>query len=302
ILIHDSGAAFLMYGIYGRSWVCLGGPIGADDTANADLLWDFRELCDEHGAWEVYYQVHPHSLPLLSETGLAFVKLGEEAIVDLQSFSLEGNSRKSLRHSHGRSVKLGLRFEIIDSTNVAPLLPELQKISDAWLKTKNSSEKGFSLGKFSAEYICQTAFALVLLDGRVIGFANILASNPKSELSIDLMRYLPDAPPGLMDYLFCQLMIWGRKEGFLSFNFGMAPLSGIENRPLAPLWNRFASFLFQHGEHFYNFQGIRSYKEKFHPKWEPRYLAYHPSASLPVVLTQVAALVAGGMKEVLRRS
>ncbi len=300
LIFHDSADAFLMYGIYGRSWVSLGGPIGSEEAAS-DLLWDFRELCDEHGGWEVFYQVHPDSLPLLAENGFSIVKLGEEAIVDLESFSLEGNGRKSLRHAHGRLVKQGLRFEMREADEVKNLLPQLTQISDEWLSKKNSSEKGFSLGFFDPDYLCRTALALAFQGDKLVGFANILASESKVELSIDLMRYLPEAPPGIMDFIFCQLMLWGRAQGYQTFNLGMAPLSGIENKPLSPLWNRFASFLFQHGEHFYNFQGLRSYKEKYHPRWEPRYLAYNPSASLPMVLTQVAALVAGGMTGILKR-
>ena len=81
-----------------------------------------------------------------------------------------------------------------------------------------------------------------------------------------------------MDYLFVELMLWGEAEGYRWFNLGMAPLAGLEDRALAPLWNRLGALLFRHGEHFYNFQGLRQYKEKFDPVWEPRYLA-SPAAS-----------------------
>lgn len=300
LLFSEKGTAFLMYGIYGRSWVVLGGPFGSDEEA-ADLLWDFRELCDEHDGWEVFYQVHPDTLPLLAEGGFSFVKFGEEAIMDLTNFSLEGNARKSLRHAHGRLVKQGLTFEVRPAKDVTAILPELKSISDAWLATKSSSEKGFSLGYFSEEYLLRTDMALVMQEGKIVGFANLLASNPHCELSIDLMRYRPDAPPGIMDYLFCQLMMWGREQGYKTFNLGMAPLSGLDNKPLAPRWNRFAAFVFQHGEHFYNFQGLRSYKEKYHPRWEPRYLAYNSVAPLPMILTHVAALIANGMKGIWKR-
>ena len=67
------------------------------------------------------------------------------------------------------------------------------------------------------------------------------------------------------------LMLWGKEQGYRWFNLGMAPFSGIENRALAPLWNRLGAFVFRYGEHFYNFQGLRQYKEKFDPQWRPRY-------------------------------
>ena len=75
-----------------------------------------------------------------------------------------------------------------------------------------------------------------------------------------------------------------------------APLSGLEDRALAPLRSRFGSFLFRHGEHFYNFQGLRSYKEKFDPVWEPRYMAYPGGIRLALILVDIAALTSGGKR------
>jgi len=113
------------------------------------------------------------------------------------------------------------------------------------------------------------------------------------------MRYLPEAPEGVMDYIFIQLMLWGKREGYRWFNLGMAPLSGLETKPLSPLWSRVGAVVFRHGEHFYNFQGLRHYKEKFEPRWEPKYLASPGGLSLPRILTNIASLISGNIKGVL---
>jgi phosphatidylglycerol lysyltransferase len=104
-----------------------------------------------------------------------------------------------------------------------------------------------------------------------------------------------------MDALFLELMLWGREQGYRWFNLGMAPLSGLEERTLAPPWNRAGAWIFRHGEHFYNFQGLRRYKEKFDPVWEPRYLACPGGLALPRVLADIAALIAGGLRGVVGR-
>jgi phosphatidylglycerol lysyltransferase len=78
----------------------------------------------------------------------------------------------------------------------------------------------------------------------------------------------------------------------------MAPLSGFEHSPVAPLWNRLASFLYTHGEAVYNFQGLRAFKDKFDPVWAPRYLAYPGGLRLPLVLADVSALIAGGYRRI----
>lgn len=143
--------------------------------------------------------------------------------------------------------------------------------------------------------------ALVRQDGKVLGFANMWAPQSREELSVDLMRHLPEAPGGVMDYLFTSLMLWGKEQGYARFNLGMAPFSGMMSRSLAPLWHRLGTFLFRHGEHFYNFQGLRQYKEKFHPVWTPRYLAAPGGFALPRVLANVAALVSRGITGVVTR-
>ena len=134
-----------------------------------------------------------------------------------------------------------------------------------------------------------------------MAFANIWTTASKEEISIDLMRYRPDAPEGVMDFLFIQLMLWGRQSGYRWFNLGMAPLAGLENRPLAPAWNRLASLLYRHGENFYNFQGLRRYKEKFDPVWSPRYLASPGGLALARIFVDLAALISGGLKGIMSK-
>ena len=88
---------------------------------------------------------------------------------------------------------------------------------------------------------------------------------------------------------------------YLWFNLGMAPLAGIEARQFAPLWAKAGAWLYRHGEHFYNYQGLRQYKEKFDPVWEPRYLASPGGLALPHILVNVAALISGGLTGVVRK-
>jgi phosphatidylglycerol lysyltransferase len=289
-----------MYGIEGRSWVAMGDPVGPAKE-QPELAWRFRELCERHGGWPVFYEVGPEVLPLYLDMGLALTKLGEEARIPLANFSLEGGTRSGLRHTRRHLEKQGCDFEILPPAAVPDLMAELRAISDAWLAEKNTREKGFSLGFFNPGYLARFPIALVRREGRIIAFANLWPGAEREELSIDLMRFLPEAPNGVMDYLFTGLLLWGREQGYRWFNLGMAPLAGLENRPLAPLWNRIGAMIFRHGENFYNFQGLRAYKEKFDPVWEPRYLASPGGIALPRILTNVATLISRGFKGVIGR-
>lgn len=300
LLLNDAGTAFLMYGVSGRAWVSMGDPVGPPDAAT-ELAWRFLEMADRHHGWACFYQVGPGALPRYLDLGLTLLKLGEEATVPLQDFNLEGPERRGLRHGMHRMEREGWTFEVQPREAVPELMPQLRAISDAWLAEKHTREKGFSLGCFSPRYLEQGPVALVRRSGVLMGFANVWAPDTKDELSVDLMRYQPGSPHGAMDFLFTSLMLWGRGQGFLRFNLGMAPFSGFEARALAPMWNRLGALLFRHGEHFYNFQGLRQYKEKFRPDWAPRYLASPGGLALPGVLAGVASLVSRGLGGVVAR-
>jgi phosphatidylglycerol lysyltransferase len=299
-LFHPTADAFVMYQVSGRSWISMGDPIGAPDQA-AELAWAFRELCDRHGGWSVFYEVPASSMPIYVDMGLALLKLGEEARVALPSFGLEGSARADLRQTHRRAVRDGASFEIVPAPLSPALIEEMRGVSDAWLSAKSAGEKGFSVGYFDATYLAHFPVALVRSGGRIVAFANVWTTTTRDELSVDLMRYLDGAPKGVMDYLFVELMLWGRAQGYQWFNLGMAPLAGLEQRPLAPAWHRLASLLYRYGENFYNFEGLRRYKEKFDPVWEPHYLATPGGIALPRVLANVTTLIAGGVREIVRK-
>jgi len=299
-IFNDSRNAFIMFAVEGRSWIAMGDPVGPEETWD-DLLWRFRELCDEYDAWPVFYQIDQDNLPLYLQFGLKFLKLGEEAKVDLQSFSLEGGQRKGIRYSHNKLASEGYTFEIIPAKDLDAEMATFEEISANWLESKRTREKRFSLGYFDPQYIRRTPAAVVRVKGRPVAFANVLQGAEKDELSVDLMRHLPSAESGIMDYLFAELMLWGQKEGFKWFNLGMAPLSGLQEGALSPLWNRTGAFLFRYGEHFYNFQGLRHYKEKFSPVWEPKFLAAPGGLVMPRVLTNVASLISGGHAGIVKK-
>lgn len=294
-LLNESRNAFIMYAVNGRSWVAVGDPVGPEKEMS-ELVWKFHEMCDRHGGWVVFYEIGRKNLPIYLDLGLTLMKLGEEARVPLSTFSLEGITRKGLRHTRNRLEKEGCTFEIIPIDSVSSLLPEFMTISDAWLAEKNITEKGFCTGFFDAEYLKNFPAGIVRKNGKIIAFVNIWLGAEKEELSLDLMRYLPESPRSVMEYLFIQLMLWGKQEGYQWFNLGMSPFSGLENHALAPLWNRLGALVYRHGEHFFNFQGLRQYKEKFDPEWEPIYLASPGGLVLPRILTNIALLISKSPK------
>jgi phosphatidylglycerol lysyltransferase len=296
LLFSPSGRAFLMYGVEGRSWITMGDPVGAEDEKQ-ELIWQFRELCDLHAVRPVFYEVQRQNLHFYLDLGLTLVKIGEQARVELESFSLDGRKRKWMRYVLRRVEADGCRFEIIDP---GPVIDELRLISDSWLAEKRTREKGFSLGFFSEQYIRRGKVAVVRRGDCIVAFAN-LWEGAGEELSGDLMRHVADAPAGVMDYMFVSLILRAQQQGYRWFNLGMAPLSGLENRAIGTVWSRIGALAYRFGENFYNFQGLRQYKEKFDPVWEPMYLASPGGLALPRILTNLAALISGGLRGVISK-
>ncbi len=295
-----SGVSFLMYQIQGYTWTVMGDPVGPR-AEWAELLWQIRERADAAQGRLLLYQLTQEALPLAIDLGLQIVKYGEEARVDLSTFTLTGPEAKGLRYAERRATREGATFEIIPATNVPAALPQLRAISDGWLKSKGHSEKAFSVGRFDPAYLARFDCAVIRHGGEIIAFANIWTAGSGDELSIDLMRHCDAMPYGTMDFLFVRLMEWGKDRGYRWFNLGIAPLSGIEARRLAPVWARASAFLYKHGESFYGFEGLRAYKEKFMPVWEPRYVAGPFGLGFARSLIDLQTLVGGGRSSAARQ-
>jgi phosphatidylglycerol lysyltransferase len=297
LLFDEDRLAFVMYGVQGRTWAALGDPVGPPERIG-DMVRLFLERCDDFGGVPVFYEVSSEHLHRYADFGLTFVKLGEEARVDLTRFTLDGGQSRKHRQALHHLERQHATFRVIPADQVACVLEELRTVSDDWLAHRAGAEKGFSLGFFDPSYIARSPVAVIEQDGRIVAFANLWEGADRFELSVDLMRYDHTAPRDVMDALFVHLILWGKEQGYHWFPMGMAPLSGFERSPVAPLWARLASFLYEHGQKVYNFQGLRTFKEKFDPVWEPHYLAYPGGLRLARVLADVSALIAGGYRRI----
>ncbi len=291
-LTSASGRAFIMYQVQGHSWIMMGDPVG-ERAEWPDLLWALREMADESQGRLLLYQISLDTLPLAIDLGLGIIKYGEEARVELRRFTLDGPEGKPLRYAERRAVREGASFHIVAQTDLPPIMEELCGISDRWLAAKGHSEKMFSVGRFDRDYIGRCDCAVVRQGERIVAFANIWATENRNELSVDLMRYDADMPYGTMDFLFIRLMQWGQAQGYAWFTLGLAPLSGLEARRLAPFWAKAGALLYRHGESLYGFEGLRAYKDKFSPVWDPRFIGGPHGVSMARAMLDLQKLVSG---------
>lgn len=296
-IVTDDQVAYIAYADTGSTLVSKGDPVGSKCAAVA-TIWQLRELADNMGRRCAFYGVSERYLPTYLDLGMQILKIGEVARVKLETFSLEGPKRKDWRHAKARIGREGYHFEVIPAGLAGPDMENLRAVSDAWLKAKNGREKGFSLGWFTPDYLGYFDLAVIrdTETGKITAFANLMKTGDKSEISIDLMRYDPAGPGAAMDALFAEMLLWAKEQGFTWFSLGAAPLSGLENRRLASTWHRVGSFVYENGEPFYQFEGLRSFKQKFDPDWSAEYLATSSRLDAARVLYEVSLLISrGGM-------
>lgn len=290
IFWNETGQVMIMYERYADKLVILGDPVGNEDQFFHSIE-EFHDFADLYGYTPAYYQVTKELIPKLHENGYDFFKLGEEAFVDINAFTLSGSKMKGLRATKNKFDKEGYTFHVIHPPYSKEQFLKLKEISDQWLDGKK--EKGFSLGFFSEEYLSKAPIAILKdSNNRTIAFVSIMpVYDNHTTLSIDLMRYIPEVPSGTMDYLFLQLFEWGKQEGFQRFNLGMAPLSNVGLSKYSFMGEKIASQIYTHGNFVYHFKGLRKFKEKYADHWEPKYLAYRKKTSLPITMVQIALLI-----------
>ncbi len=270
--------------------VVLGDPIG-DKSLVGEAIQEFQRYADHYALTAVFYQASPEYLSIYHENGYNFFKLGEEALVPLDKFTLSGKSNQGLRTAKNKSEREGQQFEVLQPPFSAELLNELRTISNEWLGDRK--EKAYSLGWFKESYIQQAPIALLReAEGRILAFATLAPAYDNNQvISIDLMRHLNETPNGTMDVLFVRLIEWAKENGYTFFNLGMSPLSSVGENANAHREEKLARLVFQYGGHWYGFEGLRRYKEKFSPEWEARYLAYPAGMPLPILTIDLVRLV-----------
>ncbi|WYJ92838.1 phosphatidylglycerol lysyltransferase [Enterococcus sp. 9D6_DIV0238] len=262
--------------------IVMGDPSGNKEDFS-DAIEQFINEADRWGYLPVFYEVSEECVMFLHEFGYDFIKMGEEAHVDLPSFTLSGKKMKSERAVMNRFTKENYSFEVLSPPFSDELVSELKQVSDEWLGSRK--EKGFSLGFFNEDYLARSQIAVAKnQSGKIIAFANIMPTYTKEEGTIDLMRYSKEAPSGVMDYLFISLFQHMQEEGLAYFNLGMAPLSNVGTSRKSFIQERIAYLVYEFGSRFYSFQGLRDYKEKYATAWVSRYTLYSRESFIAYVM------------------
>ncbi len=292
-----SGKTFLAYRMAGSFAVVLADPVGPEEEIPG-IIRAFRLLCEENDWKLAFHQILPDFLAHYGSEGFKKLKIGDDAIVELDAFALDGKKMKHLRHRVNQFEKEGIRVVCHEPPVGDEVMAGVRDVSDDWLKIPGRRERGFTMGVFSIEEVRLTPVCVAVRpDGRILAFMNVIRSYAPGETTIDLMRHRRDAPEGTMDYLFVKLFERQKARGFTRFSLGMAPMAGFREGEEAAAEERAVQYFLQRLNFLFSYSGLFQYKAKFATHWEPRYTVYRNVFDLPrlaIALTRVTEIGAGG--------
>ncbi len=276
-----SGRSFIAYAVAGNFALALGDPIGPPEELE-ELISAFLTWCNDNDWRLAFYQTLPDLLPLYRRLGLKELKIGEDATVHLETFTLSGSHRKGLRNVVRRLESQDVRVVYHQAPLSEDVIALAREVSDDWLALPGRRERTFTLGQFDEQYIRSTSLMAVHdAEGKMLAFVNVVPSYRKGEATCDLMRRHRDAPNGVMDYLLVKLIEWNKEQGHERFNLGMAPMSGFHERESATIEETLIHNFFQRLNFLFSYSGLKHYKAKFADEWEPRYVVFRRLVDLP---------------------
>jgi phosphatidylglycerol lysyltransferase len=273
------GSGVIAYRVANGVAVGLGDPLCAPEDV-LRLVREFRDFCADNSWRAALVYALPDFLPVYEQGGLRALKIGADAVVDLDRFCAETRLRKEFRKFRRRFQERGFSVARYMPPHAPDLLDQLEAVSREWLSAPGKSEHTFVVGPFSREYVGRTPiFAVFDPQARVAAFCNETPAYRPGQATIDLMRHRLDVPTGIMDFLFTELFCRLHDEGYRQFDMGMAPTMTSWGNVRVTLEERLVRAVFERVNRF-SYEGLTAYKAKFAPDWEPRFLVYEsvPSA------------------------
>lgn len=272
LFFNEDRSAFISFKITRHFAIVLEDPVAANDRIKKEMVNSFEIFCQENGFISAYYRVPESSLDFYRSLGRKSIPIGEEAVLDLTTFTMQGGKMKTTRSAVNRLVAEGFQFKAYKAPVKLGLLQKLEKVSEEWLQELNQKEVAFTQGVFDASILKeQTILTIEDQEEKVYAFLNLIPDYAPGEATYDLIRKVTDAPNGILDMLLSMTFLYLKEEGYQSVNMGLAPLSGMED---VNVTQKTIKYAYENFRIFGQFKGLRRYKEKFLPRWEKKYLIY----------------------------
>lgn len=318
------------YRLESKVAVVPGDPVCAPEAFER-VTRNFLDYCALHNWRVAFYQTYPDHLPTYRALKLRAFKIGEEAIIHPQTFTLNGPAIANVRISTRRAERDEVAIHWYEGVPPIEVMHQLEQISDAWLKLKDGqrpSEMGFSMGRL--EELPETAKRADTLacisplasashrvaprvvtgvattgSGKPCAFVTFtpiygsLATNATAPgnlrevqnwgWTLDLMRRVPDAPPGVIELLLVRAIERFRSCGAQIVSLGMVAMADTRQE-MTPSQRQLGSFVTDRLHLVESRRTLFNFKQKFHPRWESRYIVTSTTLGLPKIALAILRL------------
>lgn len=280
-LFSDDRVAFVGYRVEGGVLIISGEPVGPED-ALPELLSKVAAFAERRGLRIAAVGVSTKTRPLFEQLGLHGLYLGDEAIVETASFSLDGRAIRKVRQSVSRLEKAGyncLASPIADLGEET--VAEVAEAATRWLG--EAEERGFSMALDAG--LAEHRDTLVVLahdaDGRLRGLLHLVPTTAQRRgLSLSMMRRDPEAPNGLTEFMIVKAIESFRERGIEEISLNFAAFARLLHSPEG-VAERFLRRLLQLADSFFQIERLYRFNDKFNPRWEARYLMHEGTLNLP---------------------
>ncbi len=290
IFFTDDKNSFVSFKVANNFAIVLENPVCENDEAMYKAIDEFDTYTYENGLTSVYYRVPEESVDVYKSFNKKSLLIGQEAVINLESFSLQGNSMKSFRHEVNKSIEAGYKAVIYDSPQKDGLLQKLKLVSDEWLVNNNMKESLFSEGAFDWQLIKNhKIITFENEEEKIFAFMNIIPCYAPNEATYDLQRKLIDSPNECLDFLMIKMFEYLKSKGFQKVNIGLAPMSGIDEAK--KFSEKTMKYAYEKIQSFAHFRGLRNNKEKFYPDWHNKYIIYENDYDLfriPLAISKIS--------------
>lgn len=295
------GRTLVDYAVWRDVVVALGDPIGPPESMQAAIP-EFSDFCLRQDWKPVFYTVRPDFLDLYGKAGFRTFKIAEDSRIDLAGFALEGRKFQNLRTARNKAAKSGWSVAWFEGRSLPPALwRQLDEISNAWVASRHAIEMTFDLGSMGPASL-DPAEVAVLTDakGDPLAFATWLPYAQGTGRVLDMIRHRP-ADRGVADPLVVGSLLDFKERGLRQVSLGNAPLANLDDKGLDSFEEKAARLLYERFDRYYGYRTLFDFKNKFHPDWSGRHLAYHGvSDLLPAIAGVVRVHLPGGLSRFLR--
>ncbi len=273
LFFSETREAFIAYQTAGNYAVVLEDPVCADESKMAAVIREFDLFCSANGLTSLFYRVPESSLPVYRKLKKKILMIGQEAVVDLPSFTIDGKEKKSIRTSSNKQKELGYQVRVYPPPIKDGLIQKIHSVSNEWQKERHYEELVFSQGLFDPQELKQqTIITVENQEEKVLAFANLIPDHAPGEATYDLIRNAKGTPNGLIEFLMAELFFYLKANGYQTANLGFVAMSGIEEGRNFP--ERSIKFAYEKLRAFSHFKGQKEFKDKFGPVWQNKYLVY----------------------------